>query len=147
MMEFTVDDFPTPPFPITIIVKEFTFYTKTNTRNSQSRKKKKKTSLQMQILAKKKKDNSKTKLLSMKNCSRECNNLRGNKKKYLLFKFSQKLKQLSLCSRCECIDSRPLTDNLGCHWQDVPLTQKREEEKLIKWNRVLAHNTPPKPTN
>lgn len=79
MMEFTVDDFPTPPFPITIIVKEFTFYTKTNTRNSQSRKKKKKTSLQMQILAKKK-DNSKTKLLSMKNCSRECNNLRGNKK-------------------------------------------------------------------
>lgn len=28
MMEFTIEDFPTPPFPITSIVKESTFYTK-----------------------------------------------------------------------------------------------------------------------
>lgn len=42
MMEFTVEDFPTPPFPITSIVKEFTFYTITNMKFAQQKKKKEK---------------------------------------------------------------------------------------------------------
>jgi len=44
-----------------------------------------------------------------------------------LFKFSQEFKQLGLSSRGECIDSRPLTDNLGRHRRYSTKTRKTEK--------------------
>jgi hypothetical protein len=51
MIEFTVEDFPTPPLPITSMVKEFTSYIPKET-NIKFPKRKQKTFFQMLTLAK-----------------------------------------------------------------------------------------------